>query len=127
MHNCLSKVEQSRHFVRGAFKAPNTIFDKIQEQTGILVNAALKYLPYRTTYDIEYMLCLDALPSDTQTCHFVNKHALVSISVCSNVPGFEETTCFVRKNSKEIIQLVERFYDYMSAIQQRSEELQTSA
>ena len=73
-HNCLAKVEESRKFVRGAFKASNTVFDKIVEQTGISVDKQLKYFPYRITYNVECMNCPDSMPSDTDTCHFVSRH-----------------------------------------------------
>ena len=69
------------------------------------------------------MLCPDSLPSDTDICHFVSRHELASVSVCSTVPGFKEATCFVRESGEEVIQLVKRFYYHFFAIQHRSEEL----
>ena len=125
IHNCLAKVEQSRHFVGGAFQATNTVFDNIREQTGICVSDELRFFPFRITYDVECILCPNTLPSDTDTCHFVNRHELVSISVCSNVPGFTEAVCFVREADEEVLELVEQFYNYLCTIQCRSKKLLT--
>ena len=52
-------------------------------------------MPYRATYDIESLLVKDDLPSDTGTLTFKNRHRLLSVSVCSNVPGFTDPVCFV--------------------------------
>ena len=51
---------------------------------------------------------------------------LVSVCVCSNIPGFKVATCFVTESREEVIQQVKRFYEYFSAIQQCSEELMTA-
>ena len=42
------------------------------------------------TYDIEAMLCRDNLPADTSKMTFSSRHNLLSVSLCSNIPGHEE-------------------------------------
>jgi hypothetical protein len=85
-------------FIGGAFKRPINVLDKLKREANIDVPKELRFYPYRITYDIEAMLNPDRkdLPPDTETVHYVNEHRFLSVSVCSNVPGFERPECFVR-------------------------------
>ena len=82
-----------------------TIFDKLQD-IGVCVAQEKRYYPYRITYDIETYT--DA--EDTPQCSYDAMQRLMSISVCSNVPGFMDPTCFVSEGDSRDV--VGGFVDY---------------
>ena len=78
---------------------------------GVTVAEEKRYYPYRVTYVIETYMDAEGIPEDTPQCSYEAVHRLMSISVCSNVPGFMEPTCFVSAgNSKDV---VARFVNYL--------------
>ena len=121
-HKC--KVEKITDFTfpGGLFQPGLSIFDEIERETGISVDNDLRFHPYRATFDIEAMLPSHYLPAKTETLTFENEHRLVSISACSNVPGFEDPKCFV-VNGEGAGECVSRFVDYIASIATRAGEL----
>jgi hypothetical protein len=82
----------------------------------------LRYYPYRIAFDIESMLCEDNnLPVNTKTTSYMNRHELLSVSVCSNVPGFTAPVCFVRETTAD--ECVERMVERMMEIAVEAENL----
>ena len=67
------------------------------EEEGIAVPPELKYSRYRATIDIEvyYPAHGTNLPEKRDKLEYAAEHQLLSISVASNVPGYEEPQCFV--------------------------------
>ena len=45
--------------------------------------------PYRITYDIERFLSKEQLPEGTDKVTYTSRHKLLSVSICSNVPGHD--------------------------------------
>ena len=127
VHNCSVKIEKIQKFVGGAFRPSNTISEEIMEQSGIEVKKDLHYFPYRITFDIECFLYKDHLPGSNASRSFVSRHELASISVCSNVPGFEELTCFVRDHDISPLDLAEQFYSHITLIAYESSRLLTQS
>ncbi|XP_078694703.1 uncharacterized protein LOC144923755 [Branchiostoma floridae x Branchiostoma belcheri] len=77
----------------GAYNRRQTIFEQLDD-VGIHVNPEDRFYPYRATYDIECLLKpLSDQNTDKMTWEAV--HELLSVSVCSNVPGFTTPKCFV--------------------------------
>ena len=72
-----------------------------------------RYYEYVITYDIECMLPSTALRSTSSTS-YSNTHEFLSVSVCSNVPGFRRPVCFVRESSAA--ECVGRFVDYLDRV-----------
>ena len=63
-----------------------TIFGQLEDEN-IDVPAEDRHYPYRATYDIEVVL----QPPDKRRCEkleWTSQHVLLSVSVCSNVPGY---------------------------------------
>lgn len=58
-----------------------------------------RFYPYRISYDIECFLQREALPANGDRLSYVNHHELLSVSVCSNVPGFTEPVCLIRDDT----------------------------
>ena len=94
-HKCDPEKVTAFVFPGGAFSAPACIWDEVSAVIGQPVPKELRIMPYRATYDIESLLVKEDLPADTDTLTFKNRHRLLSVSVCSNVPGFTEPVCFV--------------------------------
>ena len=68
------------------------------------------------------MLPSENMPDNTETMTFQNEHRLLSISACSNVPGFENPRCFV-VDEKGPSDCVNRFVEYLTLIAVKSKEL----
>ena len=65
------------------------------DDENIRVAEALRYYPYRATFDVECWFDTEHLPSDSDQVHWVARHVPLSVSVASNVPGHERVTCIV--------------------------------
>jgi len=88
---------------------------------GIPVSSSLRSYPFWITYDIESVLLTENLPSKTVTTTFHSEHQLVSVSACSNIPGYSQPVCFVRETSVD--ECVQRFVDYVEEAATAAEAL----
>ena len=95
-HTCLAGDAAQFRFAGEPFVHTKTIFDKLEDM-GLCVAEEKHFYPYRITYDIEMYIDTEGVPEDTPQCSYEAVHCLMSISVCSNVPGFMDPTCFVSK------------------------------
>ena len=89
-HTCLAGDPAQFRFAGELFVHTKTIFDKI-EVMGVCAAEGKRYYPYRIMCDID--MYTDA--EDTPQCSYEAMQRLMSISICSNVPGFMDPTCFV--------------------------------
>ena len=108
-----------RHvFPGGAYKVPQTIFDLLEDEC-IQIPEDLKHFPYRATFDFEcYFQKEDQHPRNTAKLKWEAEHVPLSVSVCSNVPGYDQPKCFVSSgNTREMIK---EFVDYLVEISQES-------
>ena len=67
--------------------------------------------PYRITYDYECYFDTKDLPSSSDKLTWRAKHVPLSVSVCSNVPGYEKPQCLITEGKPE--DLVSRMIEYM--------------
>ena len=120
---CEAKIKHI--YPGGVYHPPKTIFEKIEEE-GIVVPEELKYSKYRATYDIEVYYPKTELPENRPKLEWTAEHRLLSISVASNVPGYEEPKCFVveGEGEKEAQQLVREFDNYLNEIAGKAYELE---
>ena len=107
-------------FSNGVFRLPSTIFEQL-ELYGINIPHEKRIYKYRITFDCEVFLTRDDTPSDTAKVEFSHTHHLASISVCSNVPAFEDPKCFISNGSPK--QLVKEAVKYMLSISETSTSL----
>ena len=115
---CEAKVHFQ--FPGGAYKTPPTIFQLLEDE-GFTIPDHLKYFPYRATFDFECMFNRQTGLNNTEKLTWNAKHIPLSVSVCSNVPTFEQPKCFVSTgNSKE---LAKEMVDYLVEISQKSSDL----
>ena len=122
-HSCKTDQSTEMVFEGGQFKPPPTVFSNLREKAGIEISESsdLQYYPFVITYDIESYMDKDNLLEDTKTTSFTAKHELLSVSVCSNVPGFEKPKCIVTKGDSECC--VEEFVAYLMEISETAAEI----
>ena len=108
-----------RHvFPGGAYKVPQTIFHLLEDK-GIHIPEDLKYFPYRATFDFEcYFKKEDQHLRNTAKLTWEAEHIPLSVSVCSNVPGYDQPKCFV--SSSNTREMLKQFIDYLVEISQES-------
>ena len=112
---CEAKV--CYQFPGGAYKASPTIFQLLEDE-GFTVPQHLKYFPYRATFDFECMFSPNTGLNNTEKLTWETKHIPLSVSVCSNVPGYDQPKCFVSEGDSK--QLVKQMVDYLVEISQES-------
>jgi hypothetical protein len=111
-----------RHiFPSGAYKVPQTIFDLLADE-GIDIPEDLKYFPYRATFDFEcYFKRETEHPRNTAKLTWEAEHIPLSVSVCSDVPGYDEPKCFVSSGSTS--EMIQQFVEYLVEVSQESYRL----
>ena len=86
----------------GVFKPKQNIFEKLDD-IGVQIPEELRYSRYIATYDIESILSREDTPSNTDKTSYTQKHVLVSVSVCSNIPGYTNPKCFVYGRCESVV------------------------
>ena len=92
------------------YRNPKTVFENFQG-IGIHIDPKDRFYPYTTVHDFECLFDGQGLPNDTDLLHFQARHTPLSVSVASNVPGYEEPVCFINEESSDI--LIEKFLNYL--------------
>ena len=108
---CEAKVRYA--FPGGAFKTPPTIFQLLEDE-GFSIPEHLKYFPYRATFDFECMFSSNTGLNNTEKLAWDAKHIPLSVSICSNVPGYDHPKCFESEGDAK--QLVKQMVDYLVEI-----------
>ena len=112
-HTCAGKPTRLK-FPNGCYRPKSSIYQDILDRTGICVPSHLTFYPFRITYDIETFM-EDQIPPSTSKMNLTSLHRLMSISVCSNIPGFTEPICFVSNGDDN--EVVAKFVDYIENCQ----------
>ena len=117
-HEKTCKASVRHVFPGGAYKVPQTIFDLLEDE-GNVIPEELKYFPYRATFDFEcYFKKGDQHPKNTAKLTWEAEHVPLSVSVCSNVPGYDQLKCFVSSGSAK--EMIKQFVEYLVQISQES-------
>ncbi len=114
-----TKVTREK-FVGGSYQPEMTVFDHLEDHQ-IEVPFDLRFYPYRMTYDFETYFDCTHLPCNTEKVEWKRKHVPLSVSVASNVPGYEDPVCFISKGDPE--ELILKMITYMLQVQQVAEKL----
>ena len=112
---CEAKVDYI--FPGGAYKTPMTIFQLLEDE-GLNIPEHLKYFPFRATFDFECMFSSTTGLENTKKLTWNAKHLPLSVSVCSNVPVYDQPKCFVTEGNSN--QLVKEMVDYLVEISSKS-------
>jgi G:T-mismatch repair DNA endonuclease (very short patch repair protein) len=102
----------------GTYHSVPTVWEEL-EDVGIQVED--RFFPFRATFDIEVYFSKEDLPKNTDKVEWVAKHHLLSISVASNVPGYEEPICFVSGGDSSVV--VADFITHLGKISEASYSL----
>ena len=78
----------------GVYHPPPSVFERLDDE-GIIVSPVLRYFPYRATFDFECYFSDERLPVNSDKLQWSARHVPLSVSVASNVPGYEPALCFV--------------------------------
>ena len=97
--NCYKRTKYN--FPGGFHKSSVTIFDKL-DSLGIHTPAKLRYYKHFVVWDMEAMLQkINQRTSDK--LQWISRHVPVSVSITSNVQGFESPRCFVETSTSTLI------------------------
>ena len=117
---CESKAQLK--YPGGTYHVPKTVFEELEEE-GIIVPEQARCFPYRTTFDFECYFDQKKAQElkNTEKLTWQSAHVPLSVSVCSNVPGYEEPKCFVSEGDSD--PLLEEFVQYLTKISTKSSSL----
>ena len=120
---CDGKVQLK--YPGGAYHVPKTVFEELEDE-GIVVSEEHRYFPYRATFDFECYFDKEKAQElkNTEKLNWQSGHVPLSVSVCSNVPGYQAPKCFVSEG--EPSQMIEEFVKYLTEISTESSSLYTA-
>ena len=119
-HQRTCEAKDSYQFPGGAYKTPPTIF-QLPEDEGLTVPEHPKFFAYRATFDFECMFTPETDLNDTEKLTWDAKHIPLSVSVCSNVPDYDQPKCFVSDGDSK--QLVKEMLEHLVKISEKSYDL----
>ncbi len=105
---------------KSKFKLPLTVFEKL-DRLGIEVPVEERFYPFFATFDFEAYLDTSNLPAPTDKQSIEAHHVPLSVSICSNVPGFKEAQCFVTDGDPA--KLVDQMMARLHIISLKAQEL----
>ena len=101
-----------RVYKGGVYRPPASIFERLDDE-GIIVSPVLRYFPHRATFDFECYFSDERLPVNSDKLQWSARHVPLSVSVASNVPGYEPAQCYVTDGDSD--KLVADMMDHLTA------------
>ena len=116
--NCSGGV---KYIYKGGFySSPKTVFEDL-EQCQVFVLQEDQFNPHIATFDIEsYAMELETEMKTTKT-EILSEQKMVSFSVCSNVPGFDEP--YHEVNIEDPEKLVDLMHTHLQQIRKKAAEI----
>ena len=100
-------------FPGGFHKRTTTIFDRLKD-FNIVVDMEQQQYPWFIVYDFEALLSpVNEKDQPTPKLKWLRRHEPISVSIASNVDGYETAKCFVNPDPKL---LIEEMMEYMASI-----------
>ena len=93
-HESTCEAGVNRIYKGGVYQPPSSIFQRLDDE-GITVPEALRFYPFRATFDFECFFDRNNVPADSDKVHWIARHVPLSVSLASNVPGLEPAQCYV--------------------------------
>ena len=84
----------------GVYHTTPSIFQRLDDE-GITVPEALRFYPFRATFDFECFFDGENLPADSDRVQWIARHVPLSVSLASNVPGYETPRCYVTEGDSD--------------------------
>ena len=84
---CDGKVQLK--YLGGTYHVPKTVFEQLEEEN-IIVPEEARYFPYHATFDFECSFDQEKAQElkNTDKLNWQSSHVPLTVSVCSNVPGY---------------------------------------
>ena len=108
-------------FPGGLFTSKQTLFENL-EMVGVSVGSVSRLYPYFAVWDMEALL-LKSNCKISDNLEWISKHVPISVSIASNVPGFEAPICFVETN---IDHLISTMLTYLKKISKSVQDILTA-
>ena len=102
-----------RVYKGGVYHPPSSVFERLDDES-IVVGDSLRYYPYRATFDFECYFNDERLPTNTDHVEWIARPVSLSVSVASNVPGYEPAQCYITDGDSD--KLVEEMMNNLIAI-----------
>ena len=112
-HERTCEAGVNRIYKGGVYRPPSSIFQRLDDE-GITVPEALRFYPFRATFDFECFFDRDNVPADSDKLQWSARHVPLSVSLASNVPGYEPAQCYVTDGDSD--KLVDDMMDHLTAI-----------
>ncbi len=97
---CKSKTRVK--FLGGFYNYKNSLFDELEE-FGLMVDPEDRFCQHFCCFDMESYL--EKIEGDcTQKLEWLEKHMPISVSLSSNLPGYEKGRCIINENPDELVQ-----------------------
>ena len=112
-HERTCEAGVNRIYKGGVYRPPASIFERLDDE-GIIASPVLRYFPYRATFDFECYFSDERLPVNSDKLQWSARHVPLSVSVASNVPGYEPAQCYVTDGDSD--KLVADMMDHLTAI-----------
>ena len=105
-----------------AYHVPKTVFEQLEEE-GIIVPEEARYFPYHATFDFECYFDQEKAQElkNTDKLNWQSSRVPLSVSVCSNVPGYQEPKCFVSNGDPN--EFISEFIQYLTKISLKSSSI----
>ncbi|XP_072172025.1 uncharacterized protein [Diadema setosum] len=104
----------------GVYVTPPTVFEELDGE-GIPVMQSDRYFPYFAVFDFECFLRSLQNTDNMEKMELLNEHVPASVSICSNVPGYESPQCLVSNGDPAA--LVADMVAYLHEISSGSREI----
>ena len=117
---CDGKVQLK--YLGGTYHVPKTVFEQLEEED-IIVPEEARYFPYHATFNFECSFDQEKAQElkNTDKLNWQSSHVPLSVSVCSNVPGYQEPKCFVSNGDPN--EFISEFIQYLTKISLKSSSL----
>ena len=115
-HMCQGRTKHQ--FPGGFYSSTKTIFDK-QEEHDIAISFTEPFFPWFVVFDFEAILISNQEPK-SEKLTWTTEHVPISVSIFSNVDGFQMLHCLVDPNTNK---LVSKMVEYMAQICDKNYEL----
>ncbi len=108
------EVEVRRVYPGGVYHRTDGVFELLEDE-GIHVPHQDRVIPFCAVFDFEAYLDQTNLPPSASKSSYTNRHVPLSVSVASNVPGYEDAKCFITDGDP--YKLVQNMVDHLHDIQ----------
>ena len=93
-HESVCEAGVNRIYKGGVYHPTPSMFQRLADEA-IVVGDYLRYFPYRATFDFECYFSDERIPANSDKLQWSARHVPLSVSVASNVPGYEPAQCYI--------------------------------